>query len=245
MKYWQKILLVFVVTLVMFISVNAKTADEWIDQVDRHMVLKSAQYTATMTTHLPSGQERVFKMECKVVGEEYALIEYSEPKRELGTRYLKRDDALWIYFPRVDRTMQIQGHMMRQGVQGGDMSFEDMTESSSWKEKYNAEIVEETDEIIVINMVAKDMTVSYPYRKITIDKKNELPVHVLNSDASNYPIKENRILEYKKIDDRYFPTLTEIRSSITENKWTRFEMSNIQFDVDFDPTIFTKRSLEK
>lgn len=226
-------------------SARGQTAEEWIDKIDHNMQMRSAQYLATMMIHLPSGQERSFTMDCKVVGDQYALIEYTEPKRDAGTRYLKRDDELWIYFPRVDRTMLIQGHMLRQGVQGGDMSFEDMTESSSWREKYGAEIIEENENSVKIAMTAHDMTVSYPYREIVLDKKTALPMLQVDYDASHQPIKESEILKFKLIDGRNFPTESIIRSRITENKWTKFEMSDIKLDVNFDESIFTKRGLEE
>ncbi|MFH0883419.1 MAG: outer membrane lipoprotein-sorting protein [bacterium] len=223
----------------------AKTAMEWLHELDYNMVMKSAQYMATMTVHLPSGQERMFKMECKVVGDQYAMMEYTEPKRDLGTRYLKRDDELWIYFPRVDRTMLIQGHMLRQGVQGGDMSFEDMTESKSWEDIYDAEIVKQDSNTVTIKMTAHDMTTSYPYREIVIDKRTSLPMLEVSSDASESPIKETEILSYKKIGDRNFPTSVIIRSRLVDNKWTKFEMSDVKLDVKFDESQFTKRALEE
>lgn len=226
-------------------TVSAKTAMEWLHALDNNMVMRSAQYMATMTVHLPSGQERLFKMDCKVVGDKYALMEYTEPKRDLGTRYLKRDDELWIYFPRVDRTMLIQGHMLRQGVQGGDMSFEDMTESKSWEDQYDAEIVKQDSNQVTIRMTAHDMTVSYPYREIIIDKRTALPMYQLSSDASKQPIKETEILHYKKIGDRNFPTSVIIRSRLVDNKWTKFEMSDVKLDMKFDESQFTKRALEE
>jgi hypothetical protein len=226
-------------------AASAQTADEWIDRIDANMHMKSAQYSAKMIVHLPSGQERTFVMDCKVVGEKYALIEYTEPKRDAGTRYLKRDDQLWIYFPRVDRTMLIQGHMLRQGVQGGDMSFEDMTESSSWREKYNAEIIEEDENVVKIEMTAHDMTVSYPYREIVLDKKTALPMLQVDYDASHQPIKESEILKFDKIGSRNIPVESIIRSRITENKWTKFFMDNVKVGVDFDEAVFTKRGLEE
>jgi len=226
-------------------TLYAKTAKEWLQELDHNMVMRSAQYMATMIVHLPSGQERTFKMECKVVGDQYALMEYTEPKRDLGTRYLKRDDQLWIYFPRVDRTMLIQGHMLRQGVQGGDMSFEDMTESQSWEDVYDAEIVKQDSNTVTIKMAAHDMTVSYPYREIVIDKHTSLPMYQVSSDASGQPIKETEILKYKKIGDRNFPTSVIIRSRLVDNKWTKFEMSDVKLDVKFDESQFTKRALEE
>lgn len=225
--------------------VHAQTAEEWIDRVDDNMLMSSAEYLATMMIHLPSGQERTFSMNCKVVGEKFALIEYVQPKRDAGTRYLKRDDELWIYFPRVDRTMLIQGHMLRQGVQGGDMSFEDMTESSSWRDKYSAEIVQEDENKVTIEMTAHDMTVSYPFREIILDKATALPMMQIDYDASHQPIKESEILKFEEIDGRNFPTESIIRSRITENKWTRFQMEDIKLDVKFDESQFTKRALEE
>lgn len=222
-----------------------RSAMDWLKAVDRNQVLKSAHYVATMTVHLSGGQERLFKMDGKVVGDSMALIEYLEPKRDQGTRYLKREGSLWIYFPRVDRTMQIQGHMLRQGVQGGDMSFEDLTESSSWEQKYNAEIVSEDAREVKIRMEAKDMTVSYPYREITIDKQLHLATHIVNRDASDQPIKEVVVEKTQTYGDRTYPTSTRIRSLLTEDKWTRFQVESIEFNVHFPVGTFTKRGLEQ
>ncbi|MBS1260749.1 MAG: hypothetical protein MAG453_00065 [Calditrichaeota bacterium] len=226
------------------IATAPTTASEWLNAVDRNQVLQSATYTATMTVHLPSGQERVFRMKGHTVGEKYALMEYIEPKRDAGTRYLRRNDQLWIYFPRVDRTMLVQGHMLRQGVQGGDLSYEDMTESASWADDYTAEITAETDSTVEITMEAVDMTVSYPYREITIDRHRRVATRIINYDASRQPIKEIKVLEIRKFDDRWFPVRTRIESRLTENKWTTFEMEEVRFDVPYDESDFTKRALE-
>lgn len=229
--------------LMLSATAGAQTAEQWLSRVDENLVLESARYRATMIVHLPSGRERTFVMDCKVQSDQYALIEYVEPKRDAGTRYLKRDDNLWVYFPRVDRTMLIQGHMLRQGVQGGDMSYEDLTESASWRDQYTAEIVEQSADTVVIEMAAKDMSVSYPYRRVVIEKATALPVRTVNYDASRQPIKRDEMLEFKRFGDRYFPVATRIVSLITEDKWTRFEMSEIEFDQEFDPSTFTKRGL--
>ncbi|MCB2212413.1 outer membrane lipoprotein-sorting protein [bacterium] len=222
-----------------------KSALDWLNALDRNQVMESAKYTAVMTVHLPSGQERVFKMKGHVVGDQYALMEYLEPPRDAGTRYLRRDDQLWIYFPRVDRTMLVQGHMLREGVQGSDMSYEDMTQSSSWADKYNATITAETDSTVEIRMEAKDMTVSYPFREITIDKARNVATRVLNFDASQYPVKEMSVEKIQQFGARWFATSTMIRSHITVDKWTRFEITGIEFDVPYSEDDFTKAALER
>lgn len=125
------------------------------------------------------------------------------------------------------------------------MSFEDMTESSSWRDKYSAEIVQEDENKVTIEMTAHDMTVSYPFREIILDKATALPMIQIDYDASHEPIKESEILKFEKIDGRNFPTESIIRSRITENKWTRFQMEDIKLDVKFDESQFTKRALEE
>ena len=232
----------------MFASVNVlqgQSAADWLSLMDRQMVLSSTEYSAKMTIHLPSGVERVFRFSGKVIGKDFALIEFLEPLRQKGTRYLKRENSLWIYFPRQDRTMQIQGHMLRQGVQGGDLSFEDITESSSMRDNYTAEITDETDSAVTLRLTSHDMTVSYPHRTIILDRKTYLPVRMINNDASNHPIKEMTVIKSRRFGSRSFPVVSEIRSLLVEDKWTRFEIEDIRFGIEFPEDTFTKKSLEK
>ncbi|MBD3167379.1 outer membrane lipoprotein-sorting protein [bacterium] len=226
-------------------SVCAKTADEWLDTVDRNMTYKAAEWEARMIIHTPGGREREFGLIGKVEGETRALMEYTDPPRERGVRYLKRDDQLWIYFPRQDRTMLVQGHMLREGVQGGDFSYEDMTESKTLRDKYTASIVKETDSTVVIEMEGKDLSMSYPYRKIFIDKRTGVAMRTILSGVDNQPIKEMQVRELKKIGNRQYPMDTEIRSLLVEDKWTRWIMTDIRFVDSFPDGTFTKQRLEE
>ncbi len=238
-------LLLIAAVLTTAITAGAITAEEWLDRIDHNMYLASAQSTAKMTIHLPNGQERTFRMTSKVQGDDKALIEYLEPPRDRGTRYLKNGDNLWIYFPRQDRTLLIQGHMLRQSVQGSEMSFEDISESQSMREMYTASLLSETDSTVVLQLEARDMTVSYPFREITIEKSTGLPVKMINSGVGNRPIKEMIIVERQQIGNRWFPVVSEIRSLLTENKWTRFEVEEIELGVAFPEGTFTKRGLSR
>ena len=235
----------FVTVLCLAATAYAQTADEWIERVDRNTAFASAEYTAKMTIHLPRGGERIFRFAGQVVGDELAMMEFLEPPSQKGIRYLKRDKNLWIYFPRQDRTMQIQGHMLRQGVQGSDLSYEDLTESSEMRKLYSATITGQTDTTVTILLQARDMTVSYPYRELLIDKRNSLPLRIVSSDAGNHPIKEEVMLKTRRFGERVYPVVSEIRSRLIEDKWTRFEVEDIRFGVKFPLETFTKKVLEK
>ncbi|NQT34925.1 outer membrane lipoprotein-sorting protein [bacterium] len=238
-------IILILLTISIILPCQAQTAAEWIEKLDKQMFYQSAEYTALMTVHSPGGTDRYFRMQGKVVGDQFALMEYLDPPRQRGTRYLKRDDNLWIYFPRQDRTMQIQGHMLRKGVQGGDMSFEDMTESSSLLEKYEALLIGETDTTVTIMLESHDMTVSYPFREILIDKRTVIPIRIVNSGVGRMPIKEIITLATKRFGDRIYPVSTEIRSLLVKDKWTRFDIEEMKFGVNFPEDTFTKKMLER
>ena len=241
----MRLLNILLIAIFFASPITAQTALDWLTKLDRQMFYRSAEYTAKMIIHTPGGSERVFAMQGRVVGDKYALMEYTDPPRQKGTRYLKRDDNLWIYFPRQDRTMQIQGHMLRQGVEGGDLSFEDMTESSSLLENYTPRLISETDSTVTILLEAHDMTVSYPFREITLDKRNAIPLRIINSGANKTPIKEIITLKTQRFGDRIYPVITEIRSLLVEDKWTRFEIENMKFGIEFPEDTFTKKELVK
>lgn len=232
------------------LAVHALTAEQWIARVDKNMSFTSAEFMFKMTIHLPprrggDAKERFFKLKGTVVGEKYALMEYVEPLRNKGTKYLKREDNLWIYFPRQDRTLHLTGHMLREGVQGGDMTFEDMTESEKLLDQYSASISGETDSTVTILMESKDMTVSYPFRETTIDKTTGVPIKSVLSGVDKTPIKEAVVLETKEFKGRMFPVVSEYRSLLIKGRWTRFEMLDIKFDVPWNESTFSKQALEK
>ena len=61
-------------------------------------------------------------------------MEFTNPE-DRGTRYLKRDKNLWIYFPKEQDTVKISGHLLKEGMMGSDVSYEDALESSDYQAK--------------------------------------------------------------------------------------------------------------
>ena len=68
-------------------------------------------------------------------GQDDAAVLYLEPAREKGTKLLRKEDNLWLYMPRAERGQKISGHMLRQGMMGSDMSYEDTRRRSSVRKR--------------------------------------------------------------------------------------------------------------
>ena len=61
-----------------------------------------------------------------------SLIRILAPKKDAGTGFLKLHPNLWMYVPRVERTVRIPPSMMLQSWMGSDFTNDDLSRESSW-----------------------------------------------------------------------------------------------------------------
>lgn len=63
------------------------------------------------------GETRYKTTEAVAQGSSQAFVEFTNPE-DRGVRYLKRDKNLWIYFPKEQDTVNISGHLLKEGMPG-------------------------------------------------------------------------------------------------------------------------------
>ena len=156
----------------------APTADQLLDRVDRNLTFDTRRTRAVMTVE--GRRTRSYEMVSYGRGENDGATEYLSPARDKGTRMLKLGDELWLYLPGVDRVQKISGHMLRQGMMGSDVSYEDMMSSNQVRKRYTAKVIGEDTvdgrKCWKLEMKAKDDSVSYPRRMSWIDQEVYIPV---------------------------------------------------------------------
>ncbi len=159
-----------IIILLFLVGINifGMTAEEILDKVDFNMTPNTFKSDAKMVIY--SGKKVLTKeMTMTAVGDDMAFIEFTAPKRDAGTRYLRNGDNLWMYFPSANRTMKISGHMLRQGMMGSDISYEDQTDRTTLNEQYDSTILEETDTMYKVELIAKEgVEVTYERRIIEV-----------------------------------------------------------------------------
>ena len=116
---------------------GAPTADELLSAMDKEMQFDTRSSTTTMVV-ADGRATRTYEMRGYGRGVDDAAVEYLAPDRDKGTRMLKKGDELWLYIPRAERVQKISGHMLRQGMMGSDMSYEDMMSAAQFREQYSA-----------------------------------------------------------------------------------------------------------
>ena len=143
----------------------------------------------------------------QAIGAEKAFIEFTSPPRDKGTRYLRNNENLWMYFPKANRTIKISGHMLRQSMMGSDISYEDQTDRNKLNELYDSSILSETDGIYTLELLAKEGIETSYYRRVIDIAKDTYTIKNSSMYAnSGKLLKVLTVEEIQHIGDRYYIT---------------------------------------
>lgn len=223
------------------------TAAELLDGVDRNMTFDARRTRMVMSVE--GRRTRTFEMIAFSRGEEDSAIEYISPPREKGTRMLKLADELWLYLPTVERVQKISGHMLRQGMMGSDLSYEDLMASRELRSSYEAKVT--GDDVVegrpcwVVQMTARDQGVSYPKRTSCIDKEMFIPLRQELFALSGMLLKTWTMSDVKDFGGRKFPTKMVIQDHVKKDSVTRLEFKEMEFGVKHPAEVFSLRWLER
>jgi outer membrane lipoprotein-sorting protein len=224
------------------------TAEQILDRMDRNLTFASRRTRTVMTVE--GRRTRSYEMVTYGRGEEDAAIEYLSPPREKGTRMLKLGDELWIYLPGIDRVQKISGHMLRQGMMGSDVSYEDLMASRELRKRYDSKVVGEGTAdgrpCWKLELKAKDASVTYPKRISFIDKETFVPLKQELYALSGMLLKTWTMSGVKDYPGgRKFPTQMMVQDHVKKESVTKLEFREIEFGVKFPGEIFSLRWLER
>ena len=229
------------------VAAGAQTAAEILSKVDANQSYSSIRYHGRMEITI-GGETRAKTMEAVAQGSSRAFVEFTNPE-DRGTRYLKRDKNLWIYFPKEQDTVKISGHLLKEGMMGSDVSYEDALESSSYREKYTAS--RKPDDSVgdrpcfVVELQAKVPTAAYDRQVLWIDAERFVTLKEEMYAKSGRMIKASATLEVDRIGDRWFPTRVEFVSKLRANTKTVFILSGVKLNVPVSEQQFSMAALTK
>ena len=236
------------ISLLIPIAVFALTGEEVLDKMDGNRDHTTITSTASMSIHI--GDE-VRTKTMKIMGitkGNKSIVEFTNAEDE-GTKYLMLDDNLWIYFSDEDDVVKISGHMLKEGMMGSDVSYEDALESDKLADKYTIKLAGEEQlkgrDCYVITLEAKTKDAPYYKRKMWVEKATFVAWKEEMYAKSGKLLKEANVLEMKKIGTRNVPIKSEMINKLRKNSRTIFEMQNIEFDKPMKEEMFSLRWLRR
>jgi len=225
----------------------AQSAQEILARVDDNESYSSIRYHGTMEITI-GGESRSKSMDAVAQSSARAFVEFTNPE-DRGTRYLKRDKNLWMYFPKEQDTVKISGHLLKEGMMGSDVSYEDALESSDYAQKYTA--ARKADDTVgdrpcfVVELSAKVPTAAYDRRVMWIDSERYVVLKEEMYARSGKLLKTSAALSVDRIGSRWFPTSVEFVSKLRNNTKTVFTMSGVQLNVPVTEQMFSMTALTK
>jgi hypothetical protein len=145
--------------------------------------------------------------------------------------------------------VKLSGHLLKEGMMGSDVSYEDALESSSFQEKYSA--ARKDDETLdgrpcfVIELTAKVSTAAYERRLLWIDAERFVNIKEEMYAKSGRLLKTSATLAVDRIGERWFPTRLEFVSKLRANTKTVFSMGRIELNVAVTEQQFSMAALTK
>jgi outer membrane lipoprotein-sorting protein len=233
--------------LLTYTPIFALSPAEILTAMDKNRDYGTISYSATMEIHV-GGEVRTKAMKTVGLGAEKALVEFTNAE-DRGTKYLKINKELWIYFPSEQDVVKISGHMLKEGMMGSDVSYEDALEADALHKKYNAALSPDEDcdgrscYVVTLDATVKD--VPYYKRKMWVDKELLIPRKEEMYAKSGTLLKVSHVLDIKKIGSRHFPTKVEMVNKLRKDTKTVFEMTDVAFDVKVDNDVFSLQNLQR
>jgi outer membrane lipoprotein-sorting protein len=202
-------------------SQDLTDAMDILDRIDQNMVYKTAYAESEMIITI---KNRVItkKLISYSQGNEKSFIEFLSPARDRGTKILKIEDIVKIYYPSAERVL---------------------------REEYTAEVAgEETIDdrlCYLVVLVSKFPKQTYFTRKIWVDKERFLGLKEELYSKAGKLLKVMIVDEIKTYRNRFYPTRIILEDKLRKNSRTEMIITRIDFDVQIPPETFTERRLMK
>ncbi|WP_446009472.1 outer membrane lipoprotein-sorting protein [Candidatus Electrothrix sp.] len=229
------------------VSSFADEAAEIIKKVEDNLNGKTATMKITMTVKTKRA-ERTMKMESWSVGKDKSFIKILYPGKDKGITFLKMDNSMWQYVPRIEKTIKIPASMMLQSWMGSDFSNDDLVRESSISEDYTVKLLNETEEVYTAELLPKEEA-AVVWGKIIMDisKQYYLPSKVRYFDEEGMLIRELAYTKVQPFGERFYPTkwVMDPKEPEKAGHQTVMEVSDAVFDGPVSESYFSKRALKR
>jgi len=229
----------------MVITAVEMTAEEIINKRDNNEYFDTAQMEAEMI--IVSGSRKITKTMVALTDKKNSLAEFTN-SQDRGTKFLKREDDLWMFFPDAEEIIKISGHMLNQGMMGSDFSYQDVMESDKLTDLYDFKIIKEEEldgrPCYVLEGIAREgVKVSY-YRRVSwIDKERFIGLKEELYAQSGRLLKEIKVNKIEEIEGRWVSIDSVMENKLRKDTYTEFIITQINFNPEIPEETFSLQNL--
>ena len=236
------------------LALAAPNAEEIVAKANRasYYAGKDGRADITMTITAPDGstRSREFTMlRLTDQGEDQKFYVYFKAPADvrkmafLVWKNVGKDDDRWLWLPALNLKKRIAPGDKRTSFVGSDFFYEDVSGRGTEEDKH--QLLEETADAYVLRSEPKDAdSVEFAWYQVWIDKQNFLPIKAIYYDRQGQAYRQVEALKVETIDGH--PTVVEAKAAdLRAGTSTVNSFSNISYDTDLNPRIFTERFLRR
>lgn len=247
-----KFILINIISLVILfpegLVAQELTAKEIVAKADKKNRGETSQGLMEMKIIRPDW-ERTVEMKNWSQGDDYFMIYITEPAKDKGQVFLKRQKEMWNWVPSIERMIKIPPSMMMQSWMGSDFTNDDLVKQSSIVVDYIHELLGEEE--IRGQLCYKIQLIPSPDAPVVWGKiiswitkdgfnvwKNEY------YDEDNYLVNIENAYDIKDFGDRTLPSRFEIVPADEEGKKTILTMKDLIFNKPIDNNFFSQQNMK-
>jgi len=242
----------FIIMLALFVTIYrqepfALTAKEMVKKSDDLMRGDTLSGKYKMTVIRPKWK-RTLKITAYNEGRDKTFIKILSPTKEKGITTLRIKNNMWIYHPKIERTIKIPPSMMFQPWMGSDFTNDDLVKESSIVNDYTHAVLAVED----INGYAsyKIKLTPKPQAAVTwgkiilwVRKDGYVPLKEEYYNEKGKLIKTLNYSNIKHFSDRNIPSLWEMTSRLKPKNKTIIEVLEADYNKPVSEDIFTLNNL--
>lgn len=187
-------------------------------------------------------------------GGEPSFIKILVPADEAGTKYLLKEEQVWIFKPGAGQAIPLPQSALTSGFLGSDLYLEDVYRGTL-SENYNVELLgtkteqgeDEEIEISRLKLIPKPQApVVFGKLEVEIRKSDCAVLNISYYDQRNTLIQTAEFSSFVKVGEkRIIPLKTKVTDLRKEGSYTIEEIKTYKFGVDIPAERFTKQCLVK
>jgi outer membrane lipoprotein-sorting protein len=237
---------------ILFVSMQAfagePTVAELLNAADDYARGESSHSTIEMAVKTKR-YERTMRMESWSKGTESTLIRILDPAKDAGITTLMRDENIWNYLPKVDRTLKVPGAMMGGRWQGSHFTNDDLVKANRLSEDFDATITgkpgDGTHEVYVVELKPKpEAAIVWGKLEVTV-RPDMLPVSTRYYDEDGSLMRTMTFGDIKNMAGKPMPTTMTLTPEGKDGEFTRITFVNLELNIDVPDSTFTVQALKR
>jgi outer membrane lipoprotein-sorting protein len=246
----MRITLTIVLIALLSSGAHAQEAIDIIRKAEEKMRGKESAYMEMNIEVVRPKWSRTMALKSWSKGDDLSLMVLTEPAKDAGTAFLKRDKEVWNWVPSIERSIKMPPSMMMQSWMGTDMSNDDLVRESSNVTDYTHALA--GDSVIdgrtcwkIVLTPKPDAPVVWGKVVAFVDQKDYVQLKAEQYDEDGYLMNELLGSDIKTMDGVVMATRLDLIPMEKSGHRTIMKINAIKFNESYDDSFFTVKSMKQ